>query len=101
MAVCSRCGANTELHVNGVPVCLECSDAGERNPPTSHQIRTILETSVVQATREVGKANQEFRDAASKFPSGLPHPDGSQTIKNASNTLTVARNEMMTAHKRH
>jgi hypothetical protein len=100
MAVCSRCGANTELHVSGVPVCLKCSNPGERKPPTSDQIRAILETSVVQATRQVGKANREFRDAISKFPGGLPHPDGSQMIKNASNKLNLARNEMMTAHKR-
>jgi hypothetical protein len=100
MAVCSRCGANTELHVSGLPVCLECSNPGERKPPTSDQIRTMLVTSIAKTTANVSKANQEFRDAISKFPGGLPHPDGSQRIKNASNKLNLARNELMTAHKR-
>ena len=34
MAKCSRCGADTELYVNGDPVCLECVKAAtDRNPP--------------------------------------------------------------------
>jgi hypothetical protein len=27
MAECSRCKAETQLHVNGVPVCPDCDDA--------------------------------------------------------------------------
>jgi len=102
MAVCSRCGANTELHANGVPVCLKCSDEGHtrRKRPNSDQLRTSLVTSVVQATRKVSEASQQFSETLGKFPSGLPHPDGVQRIKNASNKLSLARNEMMTAHNR-
>jgi len=33
-------------------------------------------------------------------PSGLPHPDGAQLIKNASRRLSTARKNMMTAHNR-
>ena len=27
---CSRCGANTQLYVNGTPICPACSDKLER-----------------------------------------------------------------------
>jgi len=36
----------------------------------------------------------------SQVPSGLPHPDGTQRIRNASRELFRARKEMMTAHRR-
>jgi hypothetical protein len=35
-----------------------------------------------------------------QFPSGLPHPDGFQRIKNASNVLSAARQQMAAAHNR-
>jgi len=102
MAACSRCGANTELHSKGVPVCLKCSDTGgiQRKPPNSDHIRKTLVTSLVEATLNVTHANQEFSETVGKFPSGLPHPDGVQRIKDASNKLNLARKEMMTAHER-
>ena len=102
MALCLRCGASTELHDNGVPVCLECSDAGDTNrkPPNSDQIRTALVGSMVEATRKVSEANQEFSETLGTFPSGLPHADGVQRSKNTSNKLNLARKETMTAHNR-
>ena len=72
----------------------------KRKPPNSDQIRTILVTEIAKATATVSEANQKFSDAMRKFPSGLPHPDGVQKIKNASKDLNLARKEMMTAHKR-
>ncbi len=36
----------------------------------------------------------------SSVPSGLPHPDGAQRIHNVSRELTIARQEMMLAHRR-
>jgi hypothetical protein len=35
-----------------------------------------------------------------QIPSGLPHPDGVQRIKNASGKLSIARKELMKAHSR-
>jgi hypothetical protein len=35
-----------------------------------------------------------------QFPTGLAHQDGLRRIQNASNELTTARKEVMTAHKR-
>jgi len=102
MAACAHCGAETELYENGVPICLKCADERQPKPkpPNSDQIRTALVTRLAQATATVSEANQEFSDAIQKFPSGLPHPDGIQRIKNASNKLDIARKAMMTAHKR-
>jgi hypothetical protein len=36
----------------------------------------------------------------SQFPSGLPHPDGSQQVQNASAALAAARQDLMKAHNR-
>ena len=33
MAECVRCGAETELVESGLPVCLNCIDAGDRPAP--------------------------------------------------------------------
>jgi hypothetical protein len=55
---------------------------------------------IAKATAQVSAANQTFSDIISKFPTGLPHPDGVQRIKKASMELDVARKEMMKAHTR-
>jgi len=65
MAKCVYCGAETELYVNGVPVCLECSEEREgepaKKPPASGQsIRSILADDIAKATARVNKASQTF-----------------------------------------
>jgi hypothetical protein len=103
MSACSRCGVETELYGSGVSVCVKCSDlwgAKRKTPLNTDQIRTTLVSRIIQATARVSEANHQFNDAVGQFPSGLPHPDGVQRIKNTSNELTAARKEMMTAHKR-
>ena len=102
MAACSRCGVETEFYDGGVPICVKCSDLWEakRKPPTSDQIRRALVDQIAEATARVSEANRKFSQTMDRFSGGLPHPDGVQRIQNASNELTVARKEMMTAHKR-
>jgi hypothetical protein len=103
MAECTFCKTKTELYDGGVPVCVECADAREnkRKPATSKPgIKETLVSEIVEATARVSAANGEFSEIMNQFPSGLPHPDGVQRIKNASRTLDVARKEMMEAHKR-
>lgn len=102
MAECAYCKAHTELHESGIPICPNCSEArSKRKPPTSSpEIRTALVNHIVEATARVSAANQEFSEIMSQFPSGLPHPDGIQRIKNASHRLDLARKEMMKAHSR-
>ena len=84
-------------------LCTEFLDVRkvERNPsPTEQQIRTALFQDVLEASARNSKATREFEEVIGQFPSGLPHPDGVQRIKNASNKLTIARKEMATAHDR-
>lgn len=101
-AQCAHCKAETELFDNGVPICLKCSDTRgiKRKPPNTDQIRTALIGRVAEATARVSEANRKFSETIGQFPSGLPHPDGVQRIRNTSNELTLARKELMTAHKR-
>lgn len=103
MAQCAYCSAATELFDNGVPVCLECTEAHtiKRKPSaTALEIRTALFQDLLGATARNTEAIREFDEVMGQFPSGLPHPDGVQRIKNASNKLSAARKEMATAHNR-
>jgi hypothetical protein len=102
MAKCTYCGSETGLYTNGARVCLKCAGLWEikRKPPApSFEIQSILHCELVTATRQVVEATREFNEVAGQFPSGLPHPDGAQRIKNASNVLSAARQEMA-AHNR-
>jgi hypothetical protein len=93
----------TELYSGGVPLCVKCSDLwnAKRKPPApSQEIRSILQGDLIMATRRNSEAVREFDEVMGQFPSGLPHPDGVQRIKNASNKLSVTRKEMATAHNR-
>jgi phytoene dehydrogenase-like protein len=102
MANCIFCKAQTELDDNGVPICLNCSDAGpKRKPPaTDQQIRSTLLQDILELTARVNEAAREFEAIIGQVPSRLPHPDGVQRIKNASNKLSTARQELMKAHRR-
>ena len=74
MPQCVRCQTETELHENGVPICVSCARAN--------------------AARRV------FDSVIDQFPSGLPYPDGTQLIRNASQELEAARKELGRAHNR-
>ena len=100
MALCIHCEAEeTELYENGAPTCLKCADAPKRKPIAMQQeIRNTLLHDVLEATAQHNEARADFE--ASMVPSGLPHPDGTQRIKNTSSNLSIARKNMMAAHKR-
>jgi hypothetical protein len=105
MAVCVYCGGETELYVNGVPICLKCSDERENRPsnkpPASGQsIRSVLLNDIAKATARVNQASQTFFEVMGKVPSGFPHPDGAQRIHNVSHELSTARKDLMKAHTR-
>jgi hypothetical protein len=103
MAQCAYCKAETELFYGGVPTCLKCSEGHRIKPKSStaaQEIRTILLQELQRATKRNGEAIREFEAVIDQFPSGLPHPDGVQRIKNASNALSIARKEMAAAHNR-
>ena len=69
-------------------------------PATEQQIRSTLLQDVIELTARTEQAAEEFETVMGQIPSGLPHPDGVQQIKNASDKLSTARNELMKASLR-
>ena len=67
-------------------------------PPNEKEVLRILIQEVIDATANKNLASEAFERAISQFPTGLPHPDGSQHIKNCSAQLATARREVLTAH---
>ena len=55
---------------------------------------------VLEATANKAEAFRKFEAIMLQSPVGLPHPDGVQRIKNASNELSIARKEMARAYER-
>src|SRR5258706_7665768 len=103
MAQCAHCNTETYLYHGGVPICIKCSDLrkAKRKPPaTEQQIRGTLLQDVLELHALVNEATREFKAVTGQIPSGLPHPDGVQGIKNASAKLSIARKELMKAHRR-
>ena len=103
MARCAFCKAETFLFDNDVPICLECADKREvkhKRLEMERQVNTILIHDVTEAKERAHAASDAFEAIVADVPSGLPHPDGTQRIHNASRTLSAARHEMMRAHER-
>ena len=103
MARCAYCKAETILYEHDVPVCLECADEREvkhKRFEMELQVNTILKDDVTEATERAHAASDAFEAIVTEVPSGLPHPDGTQRIHNASQKLSTARQEMMRAHER-
>src|SRR5258708_4775687 len=96
MAQCAYCGTETELYDGPSPVCLACVKLS----PTKRETRAKLVHSLHEATMRTEAATEAFTAVTGDIPSGLPQPDGVQRIHNASRNLSVARDEMMKAHKR-
>ncbi len=72
-----------------------------RKPPGSEkELLNALIQDVVNAATLRNEAVEAFNSAISQFPSGLPHPDGSQVVKNTSVRLSIARKKLMSAHNR-
>jgi hypothetical protein len=103
MAICALCKTQeTHLYEKGVPICLDCADGRHKPKPpaTDQQIRATLLQDVIELTARNEQATEEFEALTGQIPSGLPHPDGVQRIKNASAKLATARQELMKAHRR-
>ena len=104
MAQCTYCTAETETFDGGdVPICIECSDRRRiaRKPATSeNQIRKTLHEELWAATERAWEASEAFIAITGEIPSGIPHPDGVQRIRNASFDLSCARAELMRVHNR-
>jgi len=99
MALCIHCKTEeTELYENGAPTCLKCAEAPKRKPAaTQQEIRNALLHNILEATAQHNEARADFEESISN---SLPHPDGTQRIKNTSSNLSIARKKMMAAHNR-
>src|SRR6185295_7939304 len=97
MAQCVYCKTETEMYEGGdVPICPECWDArkAEREPPAAEQVQRLLIQESVEATARANAALRAFNEVLNQYPSGLPHPDGTHCIQDASRKLIVARKAM-------
>ena len=99
MTLCIHCKTEeTELYENGAPTCLKCAEAPKRKPAaTQQEIRNALLHNILEATAQHNEARSDFEESMSN---SLPHPDGTQRIKNTSSNLSIARKKMMAAHNR-
>jgi hypothetical protein len=96
MAECAYCKTETQLYVGNVPVCLRCAD----EPHEKRDLKAALLKDLAEATERADEASDAFLAITTEVPSGIPHPDGTQNIHNASHKLTAAREAMMKAHTR-
>ena len=96
MARCAHCETETQLYNSGIPICLQCADMS----PEKRAARVKLVHDLHEATKRADAATEAFTAIAGDIPSGLPHPDGIQRIRNASREMDVARKEMMEAYMR-
>lgn len=69
-------------------------------PPTPEMVRDRLQQELKDATERAATASAAFLAVTSEVPSGLPHPDGTQRIRNISHELAFARTALMRAHSR-
>ncbi len=67
---------------------------------TEDQVRSALIQEIVEATALKNQASGAFEIVMGQFPSGLPHPNGSLRIKNASVKLSIASKGIFKAHNR-
>jgi len=64
----------------------------EEELKSNPQMQKELEQQLKVAMEAQNQAVKRFRDVIRDIPSGLPHPDGSQRILNASRDLREAHN---------
>ncbi len=67
---------------------------------TLEKVHDVLQRELKEATERAATASAAFLDVTSQVPSGLPHPDGTQRIRNLSHELAFARTALMRAHSR-
>ena len=74
--------------------------ANHKPAPSLEKVRNQLQQELKDATNRAATASAAFLDVTSQVPSGLPHPDGTQRIRNISHELAFARTALMRAHSR-
>jgi hypothetical protein len=100
MATCAHCKIQeTELYQHNIPICVSCA-AIEEAKARSKSVHTVLVNALGNATTEANSANRDFNHVLSDVPSGIPHPDGSSRVADASLKAAGARRELMDSHNR-
>ena len=69
-------------------------------PDIEGDLRDALVRALIDATDRANAASKAFTEVMGDIPSGMPHPDGVQRIRNAAHDLSAARAELMKAHTR-
>ena len=103
MAQCAQCYTETELTLDGTMLCPKCTEEREESRKVSglrSSIRAILLQEVEAAAETARRASRAFLKITAYPSSGLPHPDGSQRIQNASRVLSNARRRLAHADSR-
>jgi len=95
---CLYCRVETEGDETGMPLCDNC--VKRRVASTSETVRSILQQELMWATERAAVASAEFLAVTRQVPSGLPHPDGVQRIRNVSHELAFDRAQLTKAHGR-
>jgi len=96
MAVCAYCRTETLRHESGLPVCERCAN----EPQKTRDLKALLFKALAEATERSQNASEIFLVITGKLPSGIPLPDGTQRIHDASRDAAAARTELLKAHKR-
>jgi hypothetical protein len=105
MAQCSVCRTETQLFINGIPLCTNCADALEAktkaSPPSElSSVRRRLEIDEKAARQRHLASLEQFRRILDEIPWGIPHPDGSERIRQASERVRFSREKYDRAHER-
>ena len=93
MARCSYCAAETQLYVNGSPVCLACSGQGDakRKPPQSADGTLAGINGSLNAARDAYRQALKAQMEASALQSSDPgNPEKSTALGNANHQLELA-----------
>jgi len=96
VALCTFCKTETDLYEGRTPLCVKCADL----TPALRGIRAELFRHLSESIKRADAAGDAFFRMTLNVPSGIPHPDGIQRIRNASRELKAAREELMKSHHR-
>jgi hypothetical protein len=101
MAQCVRCKGKTHLYNDEGPICVSCSFLDETTgilKTTENGVLKALVQDLVDAKKRRNEASEAFDDVTSRIPTGLPHPNGKQRIKDVSEELSSTRKALAKAH---
>ena|SRR5579862_1312248 len=102
---CSICGAETELYVNGRPLCVACANPAKSNRDALDDVRAVeihcqLQDAERSARAELDSALAMFDSLASQPRPLLVPSETLDCTRNALSRIGLARANYQAAHKR-